>query len=88
MEKIQDGGIMRLYCYDDPNVCKFCGQAKAGSGEWKYCPTCGAYCMRKCRREGVESWHKEPCISCERNPYKARHRWTGERWEGRGNEDQ
>lgn len=63
--------------------CKFCGgPLSAGSGEWKHCPTCGDYCMKKCKlaATGV-TWHKEPCVSCEHNPYRLRHMWDGEKWQ-------
>ena len=63
------------------NTCKFCGGPLAGNGDWKHCPTCGKYCMCKC--EGAadgRNWHKEPCITCEHNPYRIRHIWDGERW--------
>jgi len=65
------------------DTCKFCGGPKsAGSGDWRSCPTCGMYCMKKCpiASSGV-TWHKPPCITCEHNPYKIRHVWNGERWE-------
>lgn len=37
--------------------------------------------MNKCKlaSSGV-TWHKEPCVSCEHNPYRLRYEWNGERW--------
>lgn len=67
----------------EKQICKFCGKPKsAGQGDWRHCPTCGVYCMRKCElaSTGV-TWHKEPCVSCEHNPYRLRYRWNGEKWE-------
>ena len=63
------------------SVCKFCGGKLNGRGDWSACPTCGSYCMNKCpiASSGV-TWHKEPCISCEHNPYKLRYLWDGEKW--------
>ena len=66
------------------SVCKFCGGPLTGNGEWQHCPTCGIYCMRKCQiaSSGV-TWHTEPCITCEHNPYRLSHVWNGKRWEPR-----
>lgn len=63
------------------SACKFCGGTLNGRGEWSACPTCGKYCRGKCpiASSGV-TWHKEPCISCEHNPYRLRHIWDGEKW--------
>ena len=65
-----------------PDRCAFCGGERVGNGDWKHCPTCGKYCMTKCKiaSSGV-TWHKEPCISCEHNPYRLKHRWNGNKWE-------
>lgn len=63
-------------------TCKFCGKPLVGErADWKYCQTCGNYCMKKCKlaASGV-TWHKEPCVSCENNPYRLRHVWDGEKW--------
>lgn len=61
----------------DKTYCKFCG--KEISGE-KYlnpednnrsCGQCTSYCMNKCEKnkQGLLSWHYEPCKSCPENPY-------------------
>lgn len=51
------------------STCKFCG-AVVNSGHTS-CRECTAYCMTKCEiASSTEiSWHKEPCTSCEHNPY-------------------
>lgn len=63
-------------------TCKFCGgPLSAGNGDWRYCPTCGNYCMQKCKISAIGvTWHTEPCVSCEHNPYKLRHVWDGKKW--------
>ncbi len=67
--------------------CKFCGTEIQGQ---KYlttkkegsCPECTSYCMKQCSKAGstTMSWHKEPCVSCEHNPYKKQYRWEGGKW--------
>lgn len=66
--------------------CKFCGAEinRVIVVGFDSCPRCGDYCNRKCEIASAStnvSWHKEPCISCEHNPYHKRYRWNGERWE-------
>lgn len=62
-------------------TCKFCGGPLNGRGEWAACPMCAKYCNIKCliASSGV-TWHKEPCVSCEHNPYQLHHTWDGRRW--------
>lgn len=64
--------------------CSICGGPIDGA---KYqgaqnCGKCGRYCYQNCKLASstFTSWHKEPCVSCERNPYKALHSWDGEKW--------
>ena len=60
-------------------TCKFCGkevskekylhQPKGGVS----CGECTSYCTKKCEigKSGkVKGWHFEPCLNCEKNPYK------------------
>ena len=63
-------------------TCKFCGRELVGSrADAKHCPVCGQYCLRKCEKAAhVQGWHFEPCVSCEMNPYRQNHVWTGEKW--------
>ena len=66
--------------------CKFCGKifnaAYFISKKEYTCGECSSFCMKKCAYASTHlaSWHKEPCVSCELNPYKLRHTWNGERW--------
>lgn len=59
-------------------ICKFCGAefttekytAPAPGG--RSCGKCTQYCMRECEKvkTAILSWHAEPCLSCDKNPYK------------------
>lgn len=66
--------------------CKFCGKElnveKYLTPQHTSCGECTSFCMKQCEiaSKTTTSWHKEPCISCDRNPYKIRHKWNGERW--------
>ena len=66
--------------------CKFCGKlfdsAHYISKKEYSCGECTAYCMKSCKPASTTtmSWHKEPCISCEHNPYKIRHKREEGRW--------
>lgn len=63
--------------------CKFCGR-KIGTAHYIHkkdctCGLCTKYCMSECQlsKNGLLSWHKEPCVSCERNPYRKNYKWNG-----------
>lgn len=67
--------------------CKFCGKPInvlkwIGDDREYHCGECVCYCMDKCELalNSNTSWHKEPCVSCEHNPYKIMHKWDGEKW--------
>lgn len=67
--------------------CKFCGKPInvlkwIGDDREYHCGECVRYCMDKCELalNSNTSWHKEPCLSCEHNPYKIMHKWDGEKW--------
>lgn len=66
--------------------CKFCGKrfnaAYFISKKEYTCGECSAYCMKKCplASSTTMSWHREPCVSCEHNPYKLRHTWNRKEW--------
>lgn len=66
--------------------CKFCGKEfKAAyyiSKKVHTCGECSSYCMKQCEIASctTTSWHKEPCVSCEHNPYHMRHTWDGKEW--------
>lgn len=57
------------------HICKFCGKEFSAAyyiGKKDYtCGKCSAFCMKECptASQTTTSWHKEPCISCEHNPY-------------------
>ena len=39
------------------------------------CGECTSYCTKKCglgKSGKVQGWRFEPCLSCEKNPYKRR----------------
>ena len=63
--------------------CKFCGaELPTEAYLSKYtvtCAKCIRYCNQVCQKhnDGLLSWHKEPCVSCENNPYRRRYRWDG-----------
>lgn len=66
--------------------CKFCGR-KIGTAHYIHkkdctCGFCTKYCMSECQlsKNGLLSWHKEPCVSCERNPYRKNYKWNGKEW--------
>lgn len=70
-------------------TCKFCGkplnhvpQFLNRQQDGYACQDCGSYCMHKCLmiKTGTLSWHEEPCISCEHNPYRMRYVWDGNKW--------
>lgn len=74
-------------------VCKFCGKELNyvprflnRSLDGYSCPDCGSYCMQRCAaiKTGTLSWHEEPCVSCEHNPYRAHYVWSGEKWTEKG----
>lgn len=68
--------------------CKFCGkeinQEKYINAERTEvgCSACGLYCMNNCKEalKSSTSWHTEPCVSCEHNPYKINHKWVDGKW--------
>lgn len=67
--------------------CKFCGKPInrlkwSGECNGEHCGECVRYCMDKCELayKSSTSWHKEPCVNCEYNPYKILHKWDGEKW--------
>lgn len=68
-------------------ICKFCGK-EINALRWNgnprsyNCFGCVKYCMEKCELalRTDTSWHTEPCVSCEHNPYKSLHKWDGEKW--------
>ena len=60
-------------------ICKFCGRGFSTekfispSNGGLSCGKCTSYCTAKCElgKSGkVQGWHFEPCLSCEKNPYK------------------
>ena len=70
-------------------ICKLCGAAIKNTATYlnsdgrKYtCGECGSYCMNKCEiaSRTTTSWHREPCVSCEHNPYRIQHTWDGKEW--------
>ena len=67
--------------------CKFCGReidvAKYLSQTEYTCGLCSAHCMKNCElaSKTTTSWHREPCVSCEKNPYRIKHAWNGKEWE-------
>ena len=61
--------------------CKFCGKEVHTekylhqSKDDVSCGECASYCTKKCElgKSGkVQGWHFEPCLSCDKNPYKRR----------------
>ena len=66
--------------------CKFCGKKVSSekylSNPSRYCGECSSYCMKQCPKASLcsTSWHKEPCVSCEHNPYRIKHTWSGKEW--------
>lgn len=59
--------------------CKFCGREVHIEKYLSACEkdiTCGectAYCTKNCelgKNGKVQGWHFEPCLSCDKNPYK------------------
>lgn len=66
--------------------CKFCGKEFNVAyyiGKKMYtCGECSSYCMKHCEIASctTTSWHKEPCVSCEHNPYHMQHTWDGKEW--------
>lgn len=66
--------------------CKFCGRdihvEKYLSKSEYSCGKCSEHCMKNCKLASScsTSWHKEPCVSCDKNPYRIKHTWDGERW--------
>jgi hypothetical protein len=61
--------------------CKFCGKEFSTekfispSNGGLSCGKCTSYCTTKCElgKSGkAQGWHFEPCLSCEKNPYKWR----------------
>lgn len=71
--------------------CKFCGKEIKNipvlkSTEPTSCPECNSYCNRKCKKHGTQtlSWHKEPCVSCDHNPYRKMHVFEDGRWKKKG----
>lgn len=68
--------------------CKFCGkeifiERYKGDEDKEYsCGECERYCMTKCAQASntSTSWHTEPCVSCEHNPYKINHKWVDGKW--------
>lgn len=67
--------------------CKFCGKPInvlkwIGDDREYHCGECVRYCMDKCELalNTNTSWHKEPCVSCEHNPYAIMHKWDGAQW--------
>ena len=61
--------------------CKFCGREVhtekylSASEKDITCGECTVYCTKKCEigKSGkVQGWHFEPCLSCDKNPYKRR----------------
>ena len=66
--------------------CKFCGKevrmAHYLSQSERSCGECTQHCMRKCElmKTNTLSWHKEPCIKCEHNPYRSKYEWNGKEW--------
>lgn len=66
--------------------CKFCGndvhiEHYLHKNEYS-CGKCSEYCMKYCEIASKcdTSWHKEPCTSCEHNPYRLNHTWNGKEW--------
>lgn len=59
-------------------ICKFCGkeipiEKYLHTPEFGICANCSSYCHKKCelgKSGSVQGWHFEPCLSCEKNPYK------------------
>lgn len=67
--------------------CKFCGAEIKNVPAFKHtkptsCPDCNGYCNQKCEKSRAQmlSWHKEPCVSCEHNPYRKAYKYDGEKW--------
>lgn len=66
--------------------CKFCGKKISTTSFLSKndysCGECSSYCMTKCPTASSTSasWHKDPCVSCEHNPYKIQHVWDGRKW--------
>lgn len=68
--------------------CKFCGNQLSvekfinDDGREYSCGECSRYCMTNCKEalKSGTSWHTEPCISCEHNPYAKLHNWNGKEW--------
>lgn len=73
----------------EKSICKFCGKPIKnaphflGDESRQYsCGECSSFCMKQCpqsAKSGI-SWHKEPCVSCNHNPYKINHIWNGTEW--------
>lgn len=66
--------------------CKFCG-AKINTPNYlsktEYsCNNCGKFCMDRCLEvySTTTSWHTEPCVSCEKNPYRKNHMFLNGEW--------
>lgn len=63
--------------------CKFCGEEVKipvfKNTKTVSCGACGKYCNQICKKhdKALLSWHIEPCIKCEHNPYKKRYIWDG-----------
>lgn len=67
--------------------CKFCGKEIENIPVFKHteqtsCSECNSYCNRQCKKHKTQmlSWHSEPCVSCEHNPYKKAYIWENEKW--------
>lgn len=68
------------------HICKFCGKEFSAAyyiGKKEYtCGICSSYCMQSCKiaSKTTTSWHRQPCISCDNNPYAIKHKWDGRKW--------
>lgn len=68
-------------------ICKFCGK-EINALKWNgnprdyNCSDCVKYCMEKCEfaLKTDTSWHTEPCVSCEHNPYAKQYVFRGGEW--------
>lgn len=67
--------------------CKFCGNEIKDIPVFKHaratsCSDCNSFCNQKCdkHKDGMLSWHQEPCVSCEHNPYKKAYIWEDGKW--------
>ncbi len=64
-------------------ICKFCGKKLVRDAKYLTkreegnCYECVKYCMKMCKLKGCLSWHNEPCVSCNHNPYAKEYKWEG-----------